>query len=97
MPGEKMQFQSDTAKHEMKTRLRRLEGQVRGVQMMLDEDRDCREIIQQLSSIRSAVQSASAYFLREYTSGCVDHLNPADPQSNRQVMDDLISLLSKVS
>jgi CsoR family transcriptional regulator, copper-sensing transcriptional repressor len=92
-----MQLQNDTAKHAMKIRLHRLEGQVRGVQIMLDEDRDCREIIQQLSSIRSAVQSASAYFLREYTSGCVNHLDPADPQTNRQVMDDLISLLSKAS
>jgi DNA-binding FrmR family transcriptional regulator len=92
-----MQLQNDIAKHEMKIRLHRLEGQVRGVQIMLDEDRDCREIIQQLSSIRSAVQSASAYFLREYTSGCVNHLDPADPQTNLQVMDDLISLLSKAS
>lgn len=92
-----MQLQNDIAKHEMKIRLHRLEGQVRGVQIMLDEDRDCREIIQQLSSIRSAVQSASAYFLREYTSGCVNHLDPADPQTNRQMMDDLINLLSKAS
>lgn len=92
-----MQLQNDTAKHAMKIRLHRLEGQVRGVQIMLDEDRDCREIIQQLSSIRSAVQSASAYFLREYTSGCVNHLDPADPQTNRQMMDDLINLLSKAS
>ncbi|MEI8132067.1 MAG: metal-sensitive transcriptional regulator [Leptolinea sp.] len=92
-----MQLQNDVAKHEMKTRLRRLEGQVRGVQSMLDDERDCREIIQQLSSIRSAVQSASAYFLREYTNGCVDHLDPADPQSNRRVMDDLINLLAKAS
>jgi CsoR family transcriptional regulator, copper-sensing transcriptional repressor len=94
-PGEKMKLQNENAKHEMKTRLHRLEGQVRGVQTMLDDERDCREIIQQLSSIRSAVQSASAYFLREYTSGCVDHLDPADPQTNRRVMDELISLLSK--
>ena len=90
-----MQLQNENAKHEMKTRLRRLEGQVRGVQSMLDDERDCREIIQQLSSIRSAVQSASAFFLREYTTGCVDHLDPADPQANKKMMDDLINLLAK--
>lgn len=95
VPGEKMNLQNENAKKEMKTRLHRMEGQLRGVQSMLDDDRDCREIIQQLSSIRSAVQSASVYFLREYTSGCVGRLDPSDPQANRQVMDDLISLLSK--
>jgi DNA-binding FrmR family transcriptional regulator len=90
-----MQLQNEAAKHEMKSRLRRLEGQVRGIETMLDDGRDCREIIQQLSSIRAAVQSASTYFLREYTNSCVDHLDPKDPQANRRVMDDLINLLSK--
>jgi CsoR family transcriptional regulator, copper-sensing transcriptional repressor len=92
-----MQLKNIEAKNEMKTRLRKLEGQIRGVQSMMDDNRDCVEIIQQLSSIKSAVQSASAYFLREYTSDCVQHLDPADPQANRRAMDDLINLLSKVS
>jgi DNA-binding FrmR family transcriptional regulator len=97
VPGDHMmQLHNEEAKKILKARLSKLEGQVRGVQSMLDDNRDCVEIIQQLSSIKSAVQSASAYFLREYTTDCVQHLNPADPQSNRQAMNDLIGLLSKM-
>jgi DNA-binding FrmR family transcriptional regulator len=92
-----MQLNNIQAKTEMNIRLRKLEGQIRGVQSMLEDDRDCREIVQQLTSIKSAVQSASAYFIREYTNDCVQHLDPADPQKNQRTMNDLINLLSKVS
>jgi DNA-binding FrmR family transcriptional regulator len=92
-----MQLNNLQAKQEMKSRLRRLEGQIRGVQNMLDEERDCKEIIQQLSSIRSAVQSASTYFLREYTACSMDQMDPDDVATNRRIMDDLISLISKAS
>lgn len=92
-----MQLNNLKAKQEMKTRLRRLEGQLRGVQNMLDEERDCKEIIQQLSSIRSAVQSASTYLLREYTACSMDQIVPDDVAANRRIMNDLISLISKAS
>jgi len=55
---------SAEAKEDMGKRLRRLEGQVRGVQKMLDEGRDCREIVQQLAAIRSAAHQASLILVR---------------------------------
>ncbi len=45
-----MKIQNQEAKEKLVQRLRRIEGQVRGVQGMLDEERDCREIMQQLVS-----------------------------------------------
>ncbi len=52
-------------------RLRRIEGQVRGVQKMLEEDRDCREIAQQLQAIRSAVKSANQELIQTYLKECI--------------------------
>lgn len=92
-----MNLQNETARHEMKTRLRRLEGQVRGIQTMLDDGRDCKEVVQQLSSIRAAVQSANLFFIREYITGCVNTIDPADSAANRRIMDELIGLLSKAA
>jgi DNA-binding FrmR family transcriptional regulator len=40
---------------DVQKRLRRLEGQIRGLQKMLDEDKDCREVITQLSAAKSAL------------------------------------------
>ena len=58
-----MKLQDPNAKQGLIRRLRRIEGQLRGVQTMVDEERDCQEILQQLSAIRSAVQGASLAFL----------------------------------
>lgn len=47
-------------------RLRRIEGQTRGVQRMLEEERDCSEVIRQLASIRAATRSASLTLIEQY-------------------------------
>lgn len=52
-------------------RLKRVEGQLRGVQKMIEEDRDCREIAQQLQAIRSAVQSANQDLIQTRLAECV--------------------------
>jgi CsoR family transcriptional regulator, copper-sensing transcriptional repressor len=57
-----MKLQNQEIKKQLLSRLRRIEGQVRGVQGMIDEERDCQEILQQLSAIRSAVQGTSVIF-----------------------------------
>ena len=53
-----MKIQSAATKDELNKRLRRIEGQMRGIQKMLDEDRDCAEIVQQLTAAQSALRSA---------------------------------------
>jgi CsoR family transcriptional regulator, copper-sensing transcriptional repressor len=77
-------------------RLARIEGQLRGVQKMIAEDRDCKDIVQQLIAIRSAVQSASLNFVQNVASECL--LNPEqqdDPQAQQATMGELIKLLGK--
>lgn len=98
-----MKIQNPEAKEKLIQRLHRLEGQVRGVESMLDQERDCQEILQQLSAIRSAVQSASRMFLQEYASACLLEMDEEDPAHNRQLMrgkrekivQDMIALLDK--
>jgi DNA-binding FrmR family transcriptional regulator len=85
-------------KEQIKKRLSRIEGQLRGVQRMIDEDRDCRDVLQQLIAIRSAVQAASLNFMQDVASDCL--MNPADqddPEAQRAMMVDLIKMLGKVS
>ncbi len=76
---------------DVKRRLSRIEGQVRGVQKMLDEGRNCQEIIQQLTAIRSAVHQASVAVARSYAGQCL-----ADSSKSQDALiDDLISVLTK--
>ena len=51
-------------------RLRRVEGQVRGLQKMVAEERDCESIITQLAAVRSAIDSAGALVLSNFMTLC---------------------------
>jgi DNA-binding FrmR family transcriptional regulator len=51
-------------------RLKRVEGQVRGLQKMVTEERDCESIITQLAAVRSAIDSAGALVLSNFMTLC---------------------------
>jgi CsoR family transcriptional regulator, copper-sensing transcriptional repressor len=91
-----MKVHSPTVKNELQTRLRRIEGQIRGVQKMVDDDRDCREIIQQLTAVRAAVQNARLQFLRQYASECLLQGVNLSVTEQTGMINELISLVGKV-
>jgi DNA-binding FrmR family transcriptional regulator len=88
-----MQVKSLETKEDLKKRLRRIEGQVRGVEKMLDDDRSCHEIIQQLAAIRSAAQQASRVVARTYACQCLEESQSG--KSQQEIVDDLMGVLSK--
>ena len=53
------------------TRLRRIEGQARGLAKMVEEDRYCMDIMQQIASLRAAADSVALVLLRDHLDGCV--------------------------
>jgi DNA-binding FrmR family transcriptional regulator len=55
----------------IKNRLRRTEGQLRGVMNMIDQGKDCREVVTQLSAIRSAVDRAIAVIVASNLEMCI--------------------------
>ncbi|KMO72976.1 DNA-binding FrmR family transcriptional regulator [Mycobacterium sp. BK558] len=54
-------------------RLRRIEGQVRGIAKMIDEDKYCIDILTQISAVNSALQSVALGLLDEHLGHCVTH------------------------
>lgn len=53
------------------TRLKRLEGQVRGIAKMIEEDRYCIDVLQQIASVRAAADGVALILLRDHLEGCV--------------------------
>ena len=91
-----MQIQSPEAKQQLIQRLRRIEGQLRGLESMLEEERDCREIMQQLSAAHSALQGASRTFFQEYAVACLSGDEGSNNQPlGRQLVSDMLALLDK--
>ena len=90
-----MPIRSGVTPEELKKRLSRIEGQVRGVAKMIDADRDCREIVQQLTAIRAAVQQVSLLLVRDYAADCLlPGPTVKDPEA---ALDGLIDVLSKTT
>ena len=54
------------------TRLKRSEGQLRGIQKMIDEDRDCADIITQLTAVRSSVERVIEMMITENLTACIN-------------------------
>jgi CsoR family transcriptional regulator, copper-sensing transcriptional repressor len=90
-----MNFDNPKSKDSILHRLRKIEGQVRGVQNMIQEDRSCEDIIQQMTSIRAAVQSASVYILQEHAVECL--LNKEyDRKDREEFVHSLSALIGKI-
>ena len=58
-------------KDALKKRLHRIEGQVRGVERMVDEDRYCIDILTQVAAVRTALESLSLEVLEDHVNHCV--------------------------
>ena len=89
-----MKIENQETKEQLIKRLKRIEGQVRGLQSMLAEERDCREIMQQLSAVSSAVKSTSRTFFQDYAALCLMDIGE-DPESNRDLLAEMMALLDK--
>lgn len=90
-----MKLTDKEVKDHLLTRLNRLEGQIRGVQAMIDQDRDCKEILQQLSAIRSAVQSTSLELVRNVASDCILNIEKDNKAAREELIEDLLFWVGK--
>lgn len=88
----------DDHKQKTKDRLARLEGQVRGVARMVEEDRYCMDILAQTAAIRSAILGVEKMILQNHASHCVEEaIRSGDAQEQRAMFDELIGLVQKAS
>lgn len=92
-----MKLQSEIVKQDLQARLRRIEGQTRGVQRMLAEDRECREIVQQLTAVRAAVQNATAVFISAYAKECLLDTSELSDLERSDMVDEIMTMLVKTN
>lgn len=75
-------------------RLRRIEGQVRGLQRMVEEGRDCAAILTQLMAVRAALDAVGRAIVREYTDSC---LESTDSEEAREKIVRIVELFLKLA
>ncbi len=78
-------------------RLNRIEGQVRGISRMIDEERYCIDILQQMQAIKSALAKVEDAILKDHAATCVDRAIASGSEADqRRKFDELIDLIGKV-
>ena len=77
------------------TRLRRIEGQVRGLQKMLEEDRYCADVLTQVSSVHEALRSVSRELMRNHLKHCATTAIRAGDDQAEAMYDELAELMHK--
>ncbi|TBL76405.1 metal-sensitive transcriptional regulator [Paenibacillus thalictri] len=84
-----MQYDDD-----MKRRLKRVEGQIRGVLKMMEEEQPCKDVVSQLSAVRSAADKAIAYIVAVNLEQCILEEQEAGRDSSK-IVKQAIDLLVK--
>ncbi len=77
-------------------RLSRIEGQVRGLAQMVEEDRYCIEILQQFQAVKAALGKAETEILKNHAACCVaEAIASGDAEDQRQKFAELVDLFAK--
>ena len=77
------------------TRLKRIEGQVRGLQRMVDEERYCADILVQLSSVQEALRAVGRELMRNHLKHCASTAVRAGDVPAEAMYDELVDLMYK--
>ncbi|MDR4306089.1 metal-sensitive transcriptional regulator [Chelatococcus sambhunathii] len=78
-------------------RLGRIEGQVRGIARMLEEDRYCIDVVTQISAVRAALKRVEEEILKDHVGHCVENaIQSGDKDEQRQKVAELVSVLGRV-
>ena len=77
-------------------RLSRIEGQVRGLGRMVEEDRYCIDIVTQIAAVRAALARVEQDVLRDHIGHCVAHaMASGDASAQKQKIDELMDVLAR--
>lgn len=79
-------------------RLRRIEGQVRGLERMVEEDRYCIDVLTQISAVSTALDSVALKILEDHVSHCVSGaLASGDPDAAAEKTEELLAAVQRFS
>ncbi len=85
------------AKERNGKRLRRIEGQVRGIQKMVDEDRYCADVLIQISAVQEALRAVSRELMRNHLKHCASTAFRGPPEQAEAMYDEIVGLMHRHS
>ena len=87
---------ADDTRSKAQARLKRIAGQVSGIQRMLDDDRYCVDVLLQVAAVQAALLETGRVILSGHVDNCLtDALRSRDPRERRKKLDELMNLFSR--
>ena len=87
---------NDETKTKVRGRLRRIEGQVQGLQRMVDHDAYCVDILLQISAVQGALEQVQKLLLGRHIESCVsDALRSGSKSERQQKVDELLEVFAR--
>jgi DNA-binding FrmR family transcriptional regulator len=86
----------DETKKTCTARLSRLEGQVRGLIKMIEDDRYCIDVVNQVQAVIAALKKVEGEILKDHISHCVEHaIRSGDKKAQREKVQELVETLAR--
>lgn len=79
----------------VKNRLKRMEGQIKGVLRMMEEGKDCKDVITQLSAARSAIDRTIGVIVSENIIHCIENIEEKNDRTQEDIVKEAVDLLVK--
>jgi len=86
-------IEQTVSKEEVLKRLRRIEGQIKGIQKMVDEDKQCVDILTQVAAARAAINKVGSLILQRYSKTCLQKILKED--SEEAALEELLDTIQK--
>ncbi len=86
---------SDQDKQRLIKRLKRIEGQVRGLSNMIEKDKDCMDVLRQVTSVSGALRGVWQQIVGDHIRGCLQNAS-LDINNRDQLIDELMEHLGKI-
>ena len=88
----------EKAKGSVRRRLQRIEGQVRGLARMVDEDRYCIDIVTQIAAVNAALCAVEDEILRDHAAHCIEHaILSGNKAEQRRKVAELMDVLTRTA
>lgn len=94
-PGGKAHGVDPAIKEANLRRLQRIEGQVRGISSMIEEDRYCADVLTQVTAVCKALRAVGSELLRNHLRHCASHAIRTGDKTADDMYDELIDLMNK--
>lgn len=89
----KEKSENSISKDDIMKRLNRIEGQVKGIQRMIQEEKTCVDVLTQVAAVRAAINKVGGLILQKHSKECM--LNSLNSENKEEVLDELMDTIQK--